>query len=282
VRVYEELLDKARSDNVEEQTKLLTGMGPLDKHFRAYVRAKAEVQKISEDVAFVEAFETHFELCEEASPTLIPQLFYRYSVVPSQLEPYVKSKHLSTGVSEENVVVDVFERFMAVLHRAEHPRETKLLDTFGVLVDKFEWFMDAYITIGKQDRVAQVIRYLGQYWDKPITDCMLGKVACRIGDDELAELHLAKLLDRKKIQLRMPELSLLAEIWYRQGKVDEAGELLLTCIENLTREIATCKYRVDLDRFKGEREQHVEVYSRLFPAKAGLLPRLVLPAHPLE
>lgn len=281
VRVYEELLDKARSDNLEEQTKLLTGMGPLDKHFRAYVRAKEQVEQISADVAFVEAFEMHFVLCEQASPSLIPQLFYRYSVVPSQLEAYIKSKRLVAGVSEESVVVETFERFMAVLQRAEHPRETKLLDTFGILADKFEWFMDAYIASGKQDRVSQLIRYLGQYWDKPITDCMLGKVACKIGDDDLAELHLVKLLDRKKIQLRMPELSLLAEIWHRQGKVDESSDLLVTCIENLTREIATCKYRVDLNRFKEEREQHVEVYSRLFPEKAGLLPKLVLPAHPL-
>ena len=111
---------------------------------------------------------------------------------------------------------------------------------------------------------------------------MLGKTAYTIGELELAEAYLVKLLDRKRIQWRMTELSLLADIWYRQGKHHEAEDLLVTCVVNLTREIATCKYRIDLERFQEERRQHVDVFSRLFPDQLAKLPELVLPSHRLS
>lgn len=283
VRVYEDLLEQARGAKETEQAMLLGGAGPLDKHFGSYVKAKADVSHKSAEVALVEAFESIFEVCEQAVPAVIPSLFWRYSIVPSQLEAYVKAKHLTNKeMSQDIIVAELFERFLCILQRAEKPQETKLLDTLGVLADKFEWFMNAYIACGKQERVSQLIAYLGQYWDKPCTDSMLGRIAYAIGDKSLAEKYLVRLLDRKKTQLRMVELSLLAEIWYRQGKVDPAEDLLSTCINNLTREIATCKYQMDLNQFQETYQQHRNVFLRLFPNKLSKLPELVLPKHPLS
>jgi hypothetical protein len=105
---------------------------------------------------------------------------------------------------------------------------------------------------------------LAPFWDHNAGYGMLGTAAFKCGEHNLAESFLVNLRDNDEYSHRSEEMGLLAEIWCRRGRREEAKQLLLDCLRKLLAERETA-IGSDQQLFEDWFQNQRAAMLRLFP-----------------
>jgi hypothetical protein len=92
---------------------------------------------------------------------------------------------------------------------------------------------------GREKEIVAAINLLAPFWDHNSGYGTLGKTALKCGEHSLAESFFLKLRSNYKDSHRGEEMGLLAEIWFKREKREDAKELLLDCLRKLVAESKT-------------------------------------------
>ena len=79
--------------------------------------------------------------------------------------------------------------------------------------------------------------------------------------------YLERLRQASKDWPRSEEMGLLAEIWFKQGRTDDAHALLIDCLKRLLEESKTATGS-DRKLFEDWFQRHRSTYRKLFPNRA--------------
>src|SRR5262249_50068693 len=130
-----------------------------------------------------------------------------------------------------------------------------------------EEYLDALVSVGRSADARDVIQFLATEWDGLDEICMLGKAAFKSCHFDIAEEFFLKDRNQCTNYERGDEMGLLAEIWCRNGKRDEAGDLLIDCLQRLLAERKTAEGS-DKALFEEWFQQKRADFLKLFPAEA--------------
>ncbi len=142
--------------------------------------------------------------------------------------------------------------------------DPKLLDSFSALGENFEQYVDALIELHRQSEVPALIERFRGHWEHNLGYGKLGAAALKCGFDRLAEPFFIKLHAQLDEWFRSDSTEMLAEIWLRQGRRDDAHALLIDALKKL---VASSGQAPDVDRAHWEDrfQERRTAYLRLFP-----------------
>jgi hypothetical protein len=185
---------------------------------------------------------------------------------------YVEAKARLTGRSESECLVETYRTLLSwALTGGDLPVRVAL-DNFSPVGNNFRLYVHALMSLGDRDAVREVITLFTPYWDNSLGCCQLGLAAYVAQEWSLAERFLSRLLAVQDEWYKGAEMSLLAELWFHQNRMDEARQLLLDCLAHLSREMATVP-RGDRQPLKEWFQGHLTTLLRLFPEEGAALLR---------
>ena len=120
---------------------------------------------------------------------------------------------------------------------------------------------------------------LEPHWDHNLGHGTLGEVAYKIGDLDAAERHFVFVRENLEDWGRNENMDLLAELWSKKGKKDEARNLLLEGMRQVRELTQTSEYLSDRKRYAGEYQTRRETFLRLFPGEAEAISKAGLPEN---
>jgi hypothetical protein len=161
-------------------------------------------------------------------------------------------------------VIAAYQRLLSDAQKQDGKARKEAFDSFGPLGKHFEEYANALVLIGREKEIVAVINLLAPFWDHNSGYGTLGKAALKCGEHSLAESFFLKLRSNYKDSHRGEEMGLLAEIWFKREKNEDAKELLLDCLRKLVAESKTATgsdKRFFEDCFQNQRG----TFLRLFP-----------------
>lgn len=177
-----------------------------------------------------------------------------------------RKKYLATPPSSKPAekVVAAYQKLLSVAQKQEGKARKEAFDNFGPLGKHFEEYANALVRIGREKEIVTAINLLASFWDHNSGYGTLGKAALKCGEHSLAERFFLKLRSNYKDSHRGEELGLLAEIWFKREKKEDAKELLLDCLRKL---VAESKAATGSDKrfFEDCFQNHRGTFLRLFP-----------------
>ena len=131
------------------------------------------------------------------------------------------------------------------------------------LGDKFERYIDALVELRRQADIPPLVERLRPHWEHNLGYELLGTAAFKAGRDDLAEPFLTQLQQSMDEWERAEGMDVLAEIWLRQGKADEARSLLTDALRRL---VKAAGEQNEPEFFEEHFQRRRGTYLRLFPA----------------
>jgi hypothetical protein len=163
------------------------------------------------------------------------KLLGNHGLLGEHFDAYVGALHSLHGGSKAQQFAEAYDKLL-VLTR-EHPTESdSLFDTFSLLGEAFENYVNALIELGRKTEIIPLIELFAPLWKHNLGYGRLATAAYKAGRDDLAEKFCLQLKEGLEDWQRSEEMSYLAEIWHRQGKRDEARALLLECMRKMLEE----------------------------------------------
>lgn len=125
-------------------------------------------------------------------------------------------------------------------------------------------YVDALIELGRSAEVPALIARFDPHWRHNLGYSKLGKAAFRAGDWSTAERYLNQGRAGVAEWERGDDMSILAEIWCKNGRSEEAKTLLQECLQRL---LAGSESATGSDKklFESWFQCHRSTYLRLFP-----------------
>jgi hypothetical protein len=157
-----------------------------------------------------------------------------------------------------------YERLLAEAKQATGSQRREALDILGPLGQHFQAHVDALVGAGRQADLESLIEFLAPAWDHGLGMGELGTAAFKGRRDDLAESFFVRLREVSVVSYRGEPMSLLAEIWVRQGKRDAARGLLADCLKKLLAEAQGARGS-DRGLIEEWFQYHRATYLRLFP-----------------
>ena len=197
-------------------------------------------------------------------------------------DTYVAAQMAISGQSESACKVELYQRLLKLAGEAEPSIQDEACDSFGLLGQWFDTYVDALVAGGRAAEVPPLVAFFDRHWQHNSGYGQLGGAAFRAGEHDLAERYLVKLREEYKQAFRSEEMSMLAEIWHERGESKHARALLVDCLQKLKPEIlAETKYLDSRNAQIGRYKHHRATFLRLFHDGETELTRLGLPDDPL-
>jgi hypothetical protein len=195
-----------------------------------------------------------------------------------------RKKYLATppALKPEEEVIAAYQKLLSDAQKQEGKTREKAFDNFGPLGKYFEEYANKLAQAGREQEIVAAINLLAPFWDHNSCYGKLGKAAFMCGENALAENFFLKLRDNYKDSHRSEEIGLLAEIWCKREKQEDAKELLIDCLRKLVAESKTATgsdKRFIEDRFQNQRG----TFLKLFPQSGeGVLEASGMPSSTLN
>ncbi len=234
------------------------------------------VEPVPPASTFVKNYEKLLLKLEQAPSGEVPDLVKSYGPLANHFEKYVDSLTETSGCPKVEVILEAYERILRKADQCEPSLHEKVFDSFTLPGSQLESYLDALIESGRQDEVQLIIGRFEPYWNHNWGHGVLGKVTYQIGDLDAAERHLVFVRENLDDWGRDESMDLLAGLWTKKGKKDEARDLLLDCMKQVQALFNTSDYPSDRIRHVGEYQTRRTTFLNLFPddeeaiAKAGL------------
>jgi hypothetical protein len=152
-----------------------------------------------------------------------------------------RAKYLATPAPPKPAekVVTSYLMLLSDAQRQLGKAQKEAFDNFGPVGKYFEEYENALVRIGREKEIVATIQLLAPFWDHNSGYGTLGKAAFKCGEHTLAESFFLKLRDNYKDSHRSEEMGLLAEIWCKREKQEDAKTLLIDCLHKLVADSKT-------------------------------------------
>lgn len=202
-------------------------------------------------------------LREVAFTSIESQRFFRLlSLLGSSFDDYVESLVTQGHQSNAAAVAAAHESLLAAGRSAQPAVRGKWLDVYSPIGSTFDKYIDALIALKRRDEIPSLIHEFRGGWDHNYGYEKLGSAAFKGGFDEIAEPFFLLLRGSGKDWCRYEEIGLLAIIWHRQGRVEDARSLLVEAMHNLLEQSARATGG-DRKRFEEWFQNHRSVFLKL-------------------
>jgi hypothetical protein len=229
----------------------------------------------------VRAYEALLRECQRAdSPRRRELLTEVQSPLGEYFPAYVEAKAQLTGHSESDCLVQAYRLLLRWARDGDKQWTRVALDSFSPLGANFRLYVHALVSRGEKSALREMIDLLAPFWDHSLGYCQLGSAAYYGQLWDLAERYFSCLLRSREEWYKGGEMSLLAEVWFRQGRVAEARRLLVDCLVALVRDMETAS-RSERQSLEEWFQVHFATLVRLFPKEAeGFSSRHGIPLPP--
>lgn len=225
----------------------------------------------------IRAYEELLGRAASGPPSERKRLMSTGGALDAHFDAYAKARSAALGGAQAAHVAEAYERILGIARLADGTSAAGTFDSSGALGNHFEAAVDAWIELGRAASVRAAIDLFAPHWQHNSGYGTLGAAAFRAGLDELAEAFLLRLKAGYKDWRRSKEMSLLAELWHRRGRSEEARALLFDCLVGLLGESRRAKGS-DRRLFEEWFQTHRRTFLRLFPEAADELARRGIPA----
>lgn len=227
-----------------------------------------------------DAYQRLLTEAENAGPNRQKELLGPWSLLSRHFDAYVEARAGLENVAADQVLIDVYERFLQLARNADPSVQSDAYDALGVLGEHFDRYVEALIGTGRTTAIGPLLDLFEPYWNNNLGRSRLGLAAFKAGRLEVAEVHLAARHEKLTHYYRGEDMSRLAEIWHRQGKADAARALLIDCLQKLASEVRSSKYLSDRKMCQEDFQIHRDTFFRLFGGGEDELKRAGVPAMP--
>lgn len=199
----------------------------------------------------------------------------------NHFDRYIDSVSELQGVAREGAVIEVYEKFLTLASQADESIRDDCYDSHALLGQEFNTYVAALVASGRGADVIPWLEKFAPYWEHNLGYFKLGRAAFLAGKHEVAERFLILLREGMEAYYRSETMSMLAEIWFNRGEIDQAQALLIDCQEKLLKECQESKYDSDRKRHAKDFHHHQTTFLRLFPQGKDLLTQHGIPESPL-
>jgi hypothetical protein len=194
------------------------------------------------------------------------RLLTGHSILGTAFDDYVAALAAARSRSEAACTSTAYESLLAATTQVDLQLRGKVFECFSPLGEAFDRYINALIELNRQAEVPALVAKFRPHWDHNLGYGKLGSAAFRSGHDQIAEIFLHKLRHSDKDWCRSREMELLAEIWKKQGRIEDAHCLLIDAMKALHEQSRTATgsdRRLFEDWFQTRRS----AYLKLFPER---------------
>jgi hypothetical protein len=203
---------------------------------------------------------------ENGSTSQRERLIGKRSLLREHFHPYIEAKHLLHGGTKAEHLAQAYGILLRVAQK--YPNEAKsLLDSFSALGDAFDNYINALVELNRQKEIIPLIELFEPHWQHNLGYGRLGSAAFKANRDDVSEKFCLKLKEGLKGWQRSEEMSCLAEIWHRQGKIDQSRALLIECMQKMVEDGRKAEGS-DRKLYEQWFQNHRKTFMRLFPNEA--------------
>lgn len=196
------------------------------------------------------------------------ELLSSHSDLGNYFEQYMNAVLASRGGDRQSLLVDLYQAVLNAVDDAVFLDREEALGVCGVLSSQFSDYANALVSMGRHDEVRKVIAQFLPYWQHNLGYGLLGNAGFNIGEWTMAEELFAKLREGMDEWQCCEEMSKLARIWHRNGKVAEAKRLLMDAIRGVALLKAKAKHASDRKMYLTAEQTHRQTFLELFPGDA--------------
>ncbi|MDX1962387.1 MAG: HEAT repeat domain-containing protein [Pirellulales bacterium] len=223
----------------------------------------------------VTAYEKLLDAATVADPTLRAKA-HESGPLAQHLADYVQALTTLRNQSPAEVWKDVYYQFLQTAKDAPSECQFTYYRLDGVIQRYFSDYTAALASLNKPHDILLAIDQLTPFWQNNMGLTQLGNAAYLAGNHELAESFFTKFLDNSPNYFRWEEMDVLAEIWANNGKIKQAQDLLIKCMQDLIKEYQESKYNCDRETSAESYQKHRQTFCKLFSAAEGELTKLGL------
>jgi hypothetical protein len=234
---------------------------------RAFLRPARAARTPAE---VIEAYERLLEEARQDSGRA-EELLGGGSPLASEFTAYAAAKAAVEGVSAASATAAAYESLLAAAKSADPSIRDELFDTFTPLAENAEAYTDALVELERRDELPALIELFRPRWNHNFGYSKLGTIALKGGLDGLAESFFLKLRKSGNVWCRCEQVGMLAEIWCRRGRPEDARNLFVEALRGLLDESRSATGS-DRQLFEEWFQNQRSSFLRLFPNEgdAGL------------
>ncbi|MDP6633420.1 MAG: hypothetical protein QGG42_00805 [Phycisphaerae bacterium] len=203
------------------------------------------------------------------------------SLLGRHLQAYADACEATGTSTKAEAIIKVYERILKSVDESNDDIKEEAYSMLAPLGGHFEAYVDALVNMGRKSAIIPLLQFFQPKWEHYWGYTMLGTAAFKAGDYDSAEQFFTKLRRSSEDWPQSETMGLLARIWRRRGKADEAEELLIDSMRRLLKEEkkATGSER---NQFEEWYQNHRSTYLDLFPERGVQhLAKIGLPASTL-
>lgn len=200
------------------------------------------------------------------NPNLAKKLLGGHSILGSSFADYVAALVASRSESQAICTCTAYESLLSAIALAEPALQGELLDSFSPLGEAFDRYVDALVELNRHAEVPALLERFRPHWEHNLGYGKLGSAAYKSGHDQIAEAFIVTLRNSMKDWCRSEEMGYLAEIWKKQGRAEEAHNLLIDALKGLLAESRTATGS-DCKLFEDWFQTRRSTYLQLFPER---------------
>ncbi len=229
---------------------------------RKYLRAK-QVTRAPHDI--VAAYERLLALAR-SDAVQAKKFLGNHSVLGSKFADYADALAAIRQESKAICTCRAYEALLSAGEKSDPALHSKLFDSFSPLGRNFDAYVDALVALNRSGDILALIEKFRSHWKHNWGYGTLGGAAFKAGDHRLAEPLLVKLREGLEDWCRSEEMNALAEIWHRQGRIEDAHALLIDALRGLIEQSRTASGG-DRKLFEEWFQDRRSAYLRLFPER---------------
>jgi hypothetical protein len=235
-------------------------------------RSRKPTPEVDRD-RWISVFEKYLEEADSAAPKRQVELVD--GLLATHFETYLKYCESQRGLTKNQVVCEVFPRFLQIAKNAREEERKELVDSFSAIGRNLPLYVDALVESDRSGEVQELLGFVGPYLQHNLGYAMLGEAAYKAKLIPLAESNFDRLQESPEVAYRFENaMGLLARIWFDRGEHDRASELLLGCMKQTAEEIEDSEYPSDRQRFREELDTYRKNYLEMFPDGAAQMAEL--------
>lgn len=213
----------------------------------------------------VTAYEKFMAQAEDKSSPLREKLLTDWNnPLGKHFDAYVDARVAMEKRPRSELVIETYDRMFRAAQAGPVGEEDPFDSLSLPIASKFEDYVDALVATGNVSKVMAKVEFFAPRWEHNLGYGQLGSAAFKVANFDLAEEYFLKLREGSQDWHRFEEMAMLAEIWLKLGKTEEASLLLIDCLKKSFEESKSAT------RF--DRKGHEERFQRQLTDLHRLLP----------
>jgi hypothetical protein len=213
---------------------------------------------------FVRHYENLLEEAQTATSDRKVELIDGSGPLGRHFEAYIETESQLSQRPREDVILEMYERLLAIALTCEGDDLSESLDSFSVVGEQFELYTQT-IAEKQPQKVAELIDRFEPYWEHNLGWSRLGRAAYRAGLRGDAKRFLELLIEQEDVSMHTGDGSrMLADIWHVEGQVEKARQRLTDAIRQCEAELSESTYSEYRDDLRNYIDGHKAKYKELF------------------